>query len=964
MKFFISLLIFSLPLILEAQQRQPSSGGTARGVVKDSSSNYELSAVTITIYKKSDSTLLDYQLTNDQGEFNFQNLPLATPVIFNFSFTGYRSFSETLTIDSSRRRYDFKTVTLARSYGTLDEVVVEVPVPIRMNGDTLEINPAAFKLDSNAVVEDMLRRVPGMTIWGDGNITVNGKSINKVYVDGKPFFGGDPAIATQNLPKNAIDKIQVYQEIDYTMDYVDKNPEDSVFTMDIKLKEGKKMGYFGKAGAGLGSDSRYEADVTLQAFNKRTRLGILGVGNNINKSGDMQSIIRQSTFRNFNPGNRYVANFGGSGINKVLMGGLNFQHDFAELNNRRLNNQLTGSYNIRQNINDVQSQTNSQQSASGIAFINESERISRNESLNHSLNAGYNKRDRNRDFSINTTYSTGTTDASSTSSQNSSKEDAGLVSTNQDATTTHSTNQNLRFSTSYRNRDDDERNLKSFNIGYNFNFSENTSDRRTVTDFVSIADPSKSSYIDRLFNNSTSNFSNSLDLGYNALKRLLFGNFNLWDINIVFNNNLTLSKSSLNNEATDFDTLTHSYTKNEYQTYINDVTKLEERPTIRVSKNFTKNLSDRFSRYINVSANLSGQFLSEQNSSDISYRNLNRNFGFIMPGMQVNYNYNKTRRYEIKMSLGQNNSAGIPGIDQLYPIIDSTNQYSFTIGNPDLKPYYNNNIDYSFNYTKTNNREKNELSFGLSFRAGQTKNGITDSSIYNSNGSREIHLINIETGRKNLSAGFNINTSFKMKKMNVLQLNYSTNYSNNTSPNYIDGIYSLAKNNNLTNSLSVFYALGDIATFQVGQNINYNSSLQTGKTLKSFNNTTYSTDASVNVNIHKDFSLGNTFSYVDNKSTTQSAALWNAFATYRFLKSKAAEVKFSAMDILRQNHNISVNASANNLTTTVTNGLQQFYMITLSYYPRGFGQTGNRNRGGGGMRGGGMRFGGGRGPGF
>ncbi|MCH5689671.1 hypothetical protein LWM68_38865 [Niabella sp. W65] len=149
-------------------------------------------------------------------------------------------------------------------------MVVKAVVPITMNGDTLEINPAAFKLDSNAVVEDMLRRVPGITMWGDGTITVNGRKVNNVYVDGKPFFG-DPAMATQNLPKNAIEKIQVYKETDYTKDNIDDNPADSMLTMNIKLREDKKFGYFGKAGAGIGTDGRYEADASGLAYNKRIR---------------------------------------------------------------------------------------------------------------------------------------------------------------------------------------------------------------------------------------------------------------------------------------------------------------------------------------------------------------------------------------------------------------------------------------------------------------------------------------------------------------------------------------------------------------------------------------------------------------------------------------------------------------------------------------------------------------------
>lgn len=944
MRFLIVVLIFCTPAIVMAQVRQAGNRGSVMGVVKDSSSNYELQAVTITILKKADSTLLDYQLTNGQGEFNIQSLPVATPIIINFSFSGYAPFSKTITLDSSRQQYDFKTVSLSRHYGTLDAVVVEAVVPIRMNGDTLEINPAAFKLDSNAVVEDMLRRVPGVTMWGDGSITVNGKPVNKVYVDGKPFFGGDPAIATQNLPKNAIEKIQVYQEIDYTVDNVDQNPEDSLLTMNIKLKEDKKIGLFGKAGVGLGTDKRYEGDLTLQAYNKRTRIGLLGMGNNINKSGDMRSIAQQSTFRNFNPTNRYVANFGGSGVNKILMGGINYQHDFSDLNNNRLNNQISGTYTLRQNANDVNTETVSQQSASGTVFNNESNRISRNEGLNHSLSTGYNKKDRSQDFSINASFNAGLTDASSKSSQTSSREGFGLVSSNEQTSSSHGANQSFNFSTSYRNKDDDERNLRSFNINYGLNYSNNTSERQTTTNFISIADPSKSNYIDRLYNTSSSNFGTNIGFGYNALKRLLFGNHNFWDINIVFNNNLSYSHNTDDNLVNDYDTLTHNYSQNSYLTNNEGLSRFEDRPSLRFSRNFRKNLSDRYSRYINVAAAINGQLLSEQNRSDISNRNLDRKFSFFLPGAQISYSYKRNRRYEITMDLSQNNSAGIPGVDQLYPIRDSTNQYSFSLGNPNLKPFYNNNIDYSFEYKKQSNQDKSELNIRTSFKAGQTRFGITDSSFYHPNGSRDIYLINIEKGRKTLSAGASISSSFKLKN-DMLQISYSGNYANNKTPNYIDGIYSVATNDNISNSLTVFYSLGDLLTVQINQGINFNNSLQTGKNLKSFKNTTYNTDAGVNIKYPKNFVISNTFSYVNNKTANQSAALWNAFVTYRFLKSQSAELKFSAMDILRQNKNISVTANANNLSTTVTNGLQQFYMLTFSFYPRQFGKPAQRGRG-------------------
>ncbi|MCH5600429.1 carboxypeptidase-like regulatory domain-containing protein [Niabella ginsengisoli] len=187
MRILLIVFIALIPSLLFAQQ-DTSRAGSITGIVKDSADDYTLQSVTITLYKKADSSLLAYQITGEDGSFNLTDIPFFTPVYINFSFTGYSPFSKNITLDTANRFYNFKNVMLPKSQGLLDEVVVKAVVPITMNGDTLEINPGAFKLDSNAVVEDMLRRVPGVTMWGDGTITVNGKTVNNVFVDGKPFL--------------------------------------------------------------------------------------------------------------------------------------------------------------------------------------------------------------------------------------------------------------------------------------------------------------------------------------------------------------------------------------------------------------------------------------------------------------------------------------------------------------------------------------------------------------------------------------------------------------------------------------------------------------------------------------------------------------------------------------------------------------------------------------------------------
>lgn len=942
MRSFIIVFILLAPLFSFAQVKDSTKIGLLTGAVKDSSNQFPLQSVTITIYKKADSSIVDYQLSSPEGTFSFSTIPVVTPILVNFSFMGFRSVSKLVTIDSVSRKYDLKDVFLSRGYGSLEEVVVQAVVPIRMNGDTLEINPAAFKLDSNAVVEDMLRRVPGVTMWGDGTITVNGKKVNNVFVDGKPFFGGDPAIATQNLPKNAIEKIQVYQEKDYTKDEIDEKPTDSLLTMNIKLKEDKKKGFFGKVSAGIGTDHRYEADLSMQAYNKKNRFGLAAASNNINKSADQESIFQQSTYRNFNPSNRYVANFGGSGVTRIGYIGANYQHNFAEAENSRFNNQLTARYDLRQNINDVSSETNSRSTTDNGVLVSNSNRESHSSSFTNSFNTGYNKRDRIRDFSINGNFNTSTGDSWSKGTSVTDREGVGRESEGNNQSNSKNNSQNVSLNTRFSNRDDDERNLKSYSLNYNLNYGKGENENKSIDVFNSFTDPTRNRTRDRINNSNNDSFSNNLNFNYNSLKRLLFGNRNLWNINIGFVNDLNYSNSGYESNVKDYDTLTGTYRENKAITNDNRSKRLEEKPSLRFTKNFSKNLSDRFFRYIYLTANIQGQFINEKNISNFEYRNINRSFGFVLPSFNAGYNYRRFNKYNFNVNLSQSTYASTPTIDQLYPIIDTTNRTYFNYGNPFLDPSYTNNLNFNLNYNTENRQRKADWNFGLNASIGRTNNGIVDSTVYKGV-ERHVYLLNMD-GRKFINAGLNVNTSIKLKK-DMLQFGYNSNFSNNVSPNYIDTTFSTSRSQNINNSLRVFYSVGDIATFQISQGLNLNASKSTGGRLTSFFNRTYNTQASINLKYPKDFTLSNTITYVNNKSANKSAALWNAFLTYRFLKSKQAEVKFSAMDILKQNQNINVYSGLGSLTTTVTNGLQQFYMVTFSYYPRQFG--GGKRRGAG-----------------
>ncbi len=319
----LTVFIFTVCIIynVKAQQANPNNIGTVKGVLKDTLHNYTVKSATVSVYR-SDSTLLNYQLSNNYGEFNFRNLPLNNKYYIEVSHISYQLLRQNFEITSTQKAIDLKTLILKSREVALKEVEVRIP-PIQMNGDTLEFNASAFKLDSNAVVEDLLRKIPNVTLWGDGQITVNGREVKSLLVNGKEFFGGDFKMATQNISKNAVQKIQVYNT------QLDKsNPLDSTLTVNLKLKKGKDTGHFGKVGGGYGTSERFDAEGNVNRFSPKLQLGIIGASNNTNKiAGNIRTLTSNSTFKSTGINVEYQPDFSASGINRTNTGGATFSYN-------------------------------------------------------------------------------------------------------------------------------------------------------------------------------------------------------------------------------------------------------------------------------------------------------------------------------------------------------------------------------------------------------------------------------------------------------------------------------------------------------------------------------------------------------------------------------------------------------------------------------------------------------------
>lgn len=443
-----------------------------------------------------------------------------------------------------------------------------------------------------------------------------------------------------------------------------------------------------------------------------------------------------------------------------------------------------------------------------------------------------------------------------------------------------------------------------------------------------------SSYNRRYLTNARSlNISGNLD--YSGFKRLLLGRYNLFGISLNLNQWFNYTRFTDNNVVGDYDSASKKYIDNSDLSNLNKRELLEYMPSLGLSKSIFK-FSDVYNRNISGQFKLSEELKTEKNISSFAKRNLTRSFEFLRYEGSLNYSYQKRQAYRYFLSAAFVRNFDYPSIDQLYTIVDDINVYSIRIGNPNLRNRINRNINLNASFNTQNPKSVYTINSNISAIYTRALHPVTDSIINDFSGKRTYYYINADKN-KNLNLSYNFNISRKFNKNN-LQLMYNGQFSNGKTPNYIDGIYNISETGNLTNRFSIQYSLRTLLLLNVGQSFQRYKTEQTASKLTSFKNRNNSTNFGVVLNYPNNFTFSSTVDRIDNSNLKKQTLLWNSFLTYRFMKQQG-ELKFSAMDLLKQYQNISNSVSSYGTTTRITNGLQQYFLLTFSYYPRKFGKT-------------------------
>lgn len=288
---------------------------TVSGRVQDKGDSTQLSSATVSLRAVNDSLGHRTVITDSAGSFRFNDVRPGAYEL-RISFVGYSDFSRSIQVDSSNA--DLTIGIVRNNSNELAGVVIRsTPPPVTQRGDTLQISASQFKVNPDASSEDLIRKVPGITIE-NGQVRAQGENVQRVTIDGRELFGDDAIAALRNLPAEVIDKIQVFDRLSDQAQFTGFDDGNTSKSINIVTKVNMRNGQFGRVFAGYGTDKRYQAGGNATFFKDDRRVSLVGNFNNINQQNFSQQDLLgvTSSGNNRGGGNRGGGQRGGGGNNR------------------------------------------------------------------------------------------------------------------------------------------------------------------------------------------------------------------------------------------------------------------------------------------------------------------------------------------------------------------------------------------------------------------------------------------------------------------------------------------------------------------------------------------------------------------------------------------------------------------------------------------------------------------------
>lgn len=898
---YIPLLLFICCIF---QLKAQAQTGSITGTVFEDATKESIELASIRILNAKDSTYVTGTATDKDGKFSVGVKP--NRYIVQISFLGYIDQYVDVNVNGNT---PVGSIYLKENSVLLNEAVVTAKaVEVQVKGDTIEYNADSYKVQESAVIEDLLKKMPGVEIDVNGKITVNGKEVKKFLVDGKEFFSDDPKVASKNLPASMVNKLQVLDrksDMSQMTGFDDGNEETVI---NLTIKPGMKQGVFGNGYGGYGSDDRYEGNAMVNYMRNSTQISVLAGSNNTNNAGF--SDFASSMFGGNRPPRGI--NFGGNnGISKSTNGGFNFATEYSD--------KFKWGGDIRYGSVDNDVISNSERRYIDLGKVNEfrlTEAKGNNLSNNFAANLRFEwKADSatmiifrptfqyNKNVYSQESYARSEFISDSIKNYNTvsfdSSDGSGIVLSG-----------NLDISRKLNNKG----RVLSFSISGGLT----NGDSNGLTDMeIDYFDPLKSdSILNQKFFQDDRSYNWRIFTSY--VEPLGRNNFLQLTYNIRNNNSNTDRRTyDWDNITNDFTSVANDYTRNVKNDFINQ----------NVSLNF-KSVRDKYNYTVGLGLEPSSSRTKIIKPDEGYLSEPRRHFLSFAPNAQFNYLWDKRHNLRIDYS-------GVttqPTTLQLFNGITNIEGLNNTSGNPNLAPSFQNRLNVR--YQKFNQERASMLM--IRGRFTHTLDDIVTVARQNTAQGRDFTYANIN-GNMTANARVIFNTPLRNKKFSLNSMSYASYVRDNT---YLTSLGSNIDSRNTANIYSLQQNMGiqfrsDVIDFGLRGNIAYNNTVNSISKTNDEQVFNYGGYSNFTLYLPYDFILDSDVQYSANSGNRLAFQLnewiWNASLAKQVFKAKNGTIRLKIYDILHQRTNISQQNNSLYIEDITTNALNSYFMVHFVY---------------------------------
>ena len=936
-----TVLLLTTTLSVFSQTKNITVAGR---VIEDDTKEPAVQA-TVQLLSLPDSAFAAGIATTAQGYFTLPKVK-AGKYVLKVSYIGFQPTMLPLQLSAQTPNKNVGTLALKTDAVMLAEAVVTAEAPqVTVSEDTLMYNSSAYRTPEGAMLEELVKKLPGAEIDDDGNVKINGKDLKKIMVDGKEFFGGDVKTGLKNLPVDMIDRLKTYDKKSdlARITGIDDGEEETV--LDLTVKKGMNQGWFGNADAAVGTEDRYAGRLMLNRFVDNTQVSLIASANNVNNQG----------FSGGGGGPRWRRN---NGLNAPKELGLNFATETAKL-------ELGGS--ARYNYNDAD-----------IANVNSSERFLQNgnsysnsNSLNRNKNSTFNadfrlewKPDSMTNIIFRPNFSYGKTDNSSSSLSGTFNADPYSLVTNPNdyldfdvinnedplkdirvnATNTGSLSDSKTVSTDATLQINRKLNDKGRNVTFRGRFGYGDNDNNQYTESMTryyqiLTNPDSTLIRNQYITTPTNNYSYSAQVTYSEpIARATFLQFSYqFQYKYSESDKTTFDLYKINPEWGIGDPLPVGYQNHA----VDSLGKYAEY------------------RYYNHDASVSLRFIREkyQLSAGVSFQPQNSKLSYkkgdymidttrsvfnFAPNIDFRYRFSKVSQ----LRFNYRGRTGQPSMENLLPIVDNSNPLNIRVGNPGLKPSFTHSMRLFYNTYNA------ELQRGIMTHASfsATQNSISNSTEYDDQtGARTTTPKNIN-GNWSAFGMFGFNTALKNKKYTINSFT-NVNYQNNVA--FLYNQDTKVDDKNKTTGLTLSERLNGAYRndwFEFGLNGSISYTAERSKLRPENNQEPYTFSYGANTQLMAPWNMTFTTNIANQSrrgytdaSMNRNELIWNAQLSQTFLKG-AATISLELYDILKQQSNISRSLTADGRSVSEYNGINSYCMVHFIYRLNIFGSKAAREK--------------------